>query len=554
MLWFDFVLGNLLPFVLLIGPLIFVHELGHLIAAKLVDVKVDRFSIGLGPALLSAKLGETEYVLAPIPLGGYVSMAGQRPEDAPITGDSERSLSNKPLWARYLVLGAGPAANLLLPIVVYFFYFLINHTAVTPAIIGTVTPGSAAEQAGLRQGDRIIAIEGRDVHSWNEMAKRISAAPGEELEIQIDREGRRLDRAVTPHRTVVSNAIGTREVRGRLGVLNIFNAPQIGIVDRNSAAYQEGLRTGDVITSVNGEPVKTIEELEHILSLEHSRDALIRLTYLRPVRVQVAMGTFLVYESHHAQLRPRQREGNESPTGILPARAFVRSVDPESPAAKAGVKPGDRIAAIEGKPFTQWWLLEDRLAKDRDQPIALEIQTPGEAPRSVELTLGELKWRNIYDQDRTMPWLGIHPYQKYYQAPPEPLRGRFNYALLSSIDHTLRVAAMISTALTQMVTLERGVDELSSVVGLYKVAGTAYERGPGEFLELLATLSVNLGVINLLPIPVLDGGHLMFFTIEAVRRRPLGQRAREVTSAIGLFVIVVLLFIAARNDLLRYWL
>lgn len=548
------VLANLLAFVLLIGPLIFIHELGHLIAAKLVDVKVNRFSIGLGPALLKARLGETEYVIAPIPLGGYVSMLGQRPDDELLASEADRALHNKPLWARYFVLGAGPVANLLLPILVYFFYFVINHTMVTPAIIGTVTPGSAAEAAGLQQGDRIVSIEARDVRSWEEMAQRVAQAPGQELRIQIDRDGKRLDRAITPSKTIHRNSLGVPETRGRLGVLTVFYSPQIGILDPESPAYLEGLRTGDVITSINGEPVKTIEELEQLLALESLRDAMIRLTYLRPVDVPTPMGTLLVYQSHHAQLLPRKNEMGEPETGIFPARAFVRAVDPGSPAAAAGILPGDHIVTIDGEPFTHWVLVQEIFSRKREKPVRIEVQSPGQEPRSVDVSLGELKWREVYGQDRVHPWFGAHPYDKYDQAKPEPVRGRFTYALSKALNETWTSILMTWTTLMQMFTLERGVEELSSFIGIYTVAGTAYERGPGDFLLLLGLLSVNLGIINLLPIPVLDGGHLMFFTIEAIRRRPLGQRSREIASALGLFIIVVLLFIAARNDIVRYWL
>jgi regulator of sigma E protease len=124
----------------------------------------------------------------------------------------------------------------------------------------------------------------------------------------------------------------------------------------------------------------------------------------------------------------------------------------------------------------------------------------------------------------------------------------------SAVEETGAVIGMMWTTLVQMLTFERGVEELSSVVGLFKVAGTAAEQGPGEFLLLVALLSVNLGFVNLLPIPILDGGHLLFFTIEAVRRRPLGQRAREIASAVGLVIILLLLLVAARNDIVRYWL
>ncbi len=542
--------GNFLAFVLLIGPLIFVHELGHLIAAKLVDVKVTRFSLGFGPPLLRARLGETEYCLAPIPLGGYVSLLGQQPNEDLPHADADRALSAKPLWARYFVLGAGPAANLLLPILVYFFYFVVNHNLVAPAVMGTVLEGSAAEQAGLQQGDRIVAIEGRDVRSWTEMRKRVEASPGQELKVQIERDGKRLDRVVTPRKALSRNALGVTTPVGRLGVLPIFYAPQVGIIDPESPAYQNGLRTGDVITSINGEPVRTMEELERMLDV--AGEGVIRLTYLRARALQGPGATFLWYESHHAQLLPGK--SGRGGTGLLPGSTFVRAIDPGSPAEKAGLQPGDRILAAGGKPLAQWVTLQDALSRHPEGTIALEVQSLGGAPRQVEVHLEKRTWKDIYQQTHAEAWFGAHPFEKWWVSEPEPLRGRFTYALGAAVGQTGEVIGMMWTALVQMLTFERGVEELSSVVGLYKVAGTAYEQGPGEFLVLVALLSINLGIINLLPIPVLDGGHILFFTLEAIRRRPLGQRAREIASAVGLVIILLLLLIATRNDIVRHWL
>ncbi len=249
------VVGNFWAFILLIGPLIFIHELGHLLAAKLVDVKATRFSLGFGPPLARVRMGETEYCIAPIPLGGYVRLLGQDPSEAIAPADAERALPAKPLWARMFVLGAGPAANLLLPIVLYFLYFLMfAPTAVPPAVLGTVVDGTAADQAELRQGDRIVAIDGEDVRSWRDMSQRIAEAPGKELRVQIERDGERIDRVVTPQKRMHRNPLGVATPVGRLGVLRRFYAPQIGIIDPESAAYVEGLRTGDVITSINTFP------------------------------------------------------------------------------------------------------------------------------------------------------------------------------------------------------------------------------------------------------------------------------------------------------------
>lgn len=546
--------GNVWAFILLIGPLIVIHELGHLIAAKLVDVKAPRFSIGFGPALLKFRIGETEYCLAPILLGGYVRLLGQDPNERVAPGDADRALNTKPLWARMFVLGAGPAANLLLPIFIYFLYFLtLAPTAVLPAVIGTVVDGTAADEAELQPGDRIVAIDGEDVRSWRDMSQRISEAPGRELKVQIERDGERIDRVVTPGKKMQRNAVGVVTPIGRLGVLARFYAPQVGIIDDQSPAYAEGLRTGDVITSINGEPVRTIEELERML--EVTGDALVRLTYLRAEPVEGPLGTFLFYESAHAQLLPRKDEDGRLSTGLLPANTFVRSVAPDSPAAKAGLRAGDRILEADGVPFTKWEYLREVLRQKQQETFTLTVQSLGDArPRTIEVSQVNRAWRDLYNQDRESPWFGADAYEKWTLAPPEPIRGRFTYAITSALDETGTVMSMMWTTLTQMLTFERGLDELSSVAGLYSVAGRAAEQGPSEFLILMALLSINLGFVNLLPIPVLDGGHIMLYTIEAIRRRPLGQRAREISFAVGLVIIILLVLIATRNDVVRHWL
>jgi regulator of sigma E protease len=323
----------------------------------------------------------------------------------------------------------------------------------------------------------------------------------------------------------------------------------VGIVDQDSTAYQEGLRTGDVITSINGEPVETTEDLTRML--EMSGDSQLRLTYLRPRPVGGPFATFLWYESRHAQLLPRKED--DFSTGLLPANTFVRAVDPGSPAEAAGIEPGDRILSVDGQDFTKWEYLAERLVQRQEEPVDLRVLSPGGTPRVVTVHQKIVTWRDIYKQDRKRLWFGARPHAKIFLPDAEPIRGRFTYAVSSAIDETVSVTGMTWTVLRQMVTFQRGVDEIGSVIGLVSVAGTAAEQGSTQFMFLMALLSINLGFVNLLPIPVLDGGHILFFTLEAVRRRPLEQRAREIASAIGLVVILLLLLIAARNDILRYW-
>lgn len=542
-------MSSIVAFILLIGPLIFIHELGHLIAAKLVDVKVKRFSIGFGPPLLRMHIGETEYCVAPIPLGGYVSLLGQNPHEEVSAAETERSLAGKPLWARYLVLGAGPVANLALPLLLYLVFFL-SHTVHSPPVLGTILDDSAAEAADLLPGDRIVAINGTPIRSWNEMREHISVSPNQELRIQIERDNQRFDRFVIPRQSVRRDPLGDEERIGLLGAFPWFYSPQVGIIDPDSPAYRKGLRTGDIITSINGEPLRTVEELEHALA--STNEAQLRLTYLRARESKAPLVSFLFYESHHATILPRGSDTGAD-VGLLAANAFVRLVESGSPAAQAGLLPGDQVLAVEGKPITRWETLALILDRRRTDPVTLTVRSFGESPREVTISQQIRTHRDDYRHDSEYVWFGALPYANRYAPDPEPIRGRFTYAAAAAWNQTAEMLSLTWTALRQMVTLQRGVDEISSVVGIFNFAGTAAEKGPGEFLQLMAGLSLNLGFVNLLPIPVLDGGHLLFFTAEAIRRRPLEQRAREIASAIGLFIILMLLLIALRNDLARYW-
>jgi len=540
---------QLLAFILLIGPLIFFHELGHLLAAKLVNVKVLRFSLGFGKPLARIRIGETEYCLAPIPLGGYVKLLGHGADEEIPPQEASRALRNKPLWARFFVLGAGPVVNLALPLLLYFAFFL-SHSVVGPPVVGTVLDDSAAAAAEIQAGDRVVEIDGDDVNSWHDMQTRVRVAPERELRLQIERDGVHFDRFVTPRRSVTHDALGESHTIGLLGVYPWIYAPQIGIADPTSPAFEEGLRTGDIITSINGEPIRTVEQLER--ELAKTRDTSLRLTFLRGKPARAEIGTFLWFESAHAKLLPRAE--TKFSTGILPANTFIRSVEPSSPAARAGLSPGDRILSVDGRSISRWETLATILDRQGEAPVELRVRSLGEAPRIVKLTQETRSWRDVYRQDHSYLWFGANPYQSRALPPAEPIRGRFTYAARASLDETLSLLRMMWTSLRQLVTLQRSVDELSSVIGIFNIAGTAAERGPGEFLLLMALISMNLGFVNLLPIPILDGGHLMFFTIEAVRRRPLSQRAREITSAVGLIIILTLLLIALRNDVIRFWL
>jgi regulator of sigma E protease len=541
--------GNFLAFLLLIGPIIILHELGHLVAAKMVGVKVPRFSFGFGKPFARFRMGETEYCVAPFLLGGYVTLLGQNPyEEVPLQ-DADRALPSKPLWARCFVMAAGPLMNFVLPVVIYFLFYL-GQTTTTPPVVGTVLDDTPAEAAGLRPGDRIIAVDGRDIRAFHELRDEIGARPDEEVRLTIQRGSDSFDRFITPRRTVTRDATGVARPRGRLGVIAVFYAPQIGIVDLESPAYRSGLRTGDIVTSINGEPVLTVEDLEELLASRG--DALMRLTYLRPSIVESALAEFVFFDSHHAQVMPAGRD--DLAMGILPANTFVLNVAPGSPADMAGIKAGDRIVTVDGSAVSRWESVQNAFSRKRLEPVQLVVQSPADDPRPVELAQVMKSEQTVYRQPVEYPWHGMEPHASQRRPDPEPIRGRIGYAVNSALRDCADATRMLWSALSQIVTFQRGLEDLHSVVGFYYFAGIAADDGADDFFTLMAALSLSVGFLNLLPIPILDGGHLLFFLIEAVRRRPLGQRAREIASAIGMAFVLILLLIALRNDIASFWL
>lgn len=538
---------SLLAFILLIGPIIFIHELGHLLAAKLVGVRVDRFSIGFGKPLVRAQIGETEYCIAPIPLGGYVQMLGQHgPEiEDPIL--RRRALRYKSIWAKLLVLAAGPMANFVLPFVIYFFIFL-GQTTQYPATVGGVLDDSPAQRAGLQTGDTITAIDGQEITSWDGMVRRVASAPERELHLQIERDGERLERFVIPRRAIRRNDLGDREDIGQLGILMHSYAPQIAIVGPETPAALEGLRDGDIITSFNGEPVVTAEDLER--QLDRTSDSLIRLTYLRAVPRSSPLGTALVYESAHAQLLPRKE--SRLAIGIVAANTSIRQVIPSRPAALAGLRAGDRVLEIHGAPITRWESLQSDILRAPDRPIELTVQSPGEAPRAVELRVDMDALRDTCGGNLDCH-LGAMPYRTVKLPERVPIRGRGTFALQAAWHQTIDKIGELWLAIRRMVTLDRSIDDLSSVVGIFYVAGLVAPQGTGPFLDMMAYVSLSVGVLNFLPIPILDGGHILLYLVEAIRRRPLSQRAREIATTIGLVLVVLLMLVGLRNDIVRIW-
>jgi len=445
---------TVLAFLAALTLLIFVHELGHFAAARWCGVKVLKFSIGFGPAIWSRAFGadRTEWMIASIPLGGYVQMLDERDRDPALpiaVADLPRAFSRRPLHQRAFIVLAGPLANFLLAIVLYAALAWGGTEQPIP-VLDSPPAASAAADAGLMAGDRVVAVNGAPLQSWNQLRLKLIDASlgGETVTLTVDRAG-----TLQPVRIGTRGAMSSEPPdRDPLHVLGLALAPGevlIGSVMAGEPAVEAGLRAGDRVLAVNGEPVRRARELIE--------------------RVRESAGRTLVMTV--------ERGADEITVSVVPS------------AHDAGVEGGRTRGRIGA-------MLQDRVKTEvvRSGPIE---------------SLGQ------------------------------------------GMARTWEMSAFSVRMLGRMLTGDLSVRNLSGPVTIADMAGQTARTGLDSYLGFLALISVSLGVLNLLPIPVLDGGHLVYYAVEAIRRRPLSEQVMALTQKAGLLLVVFMMALALFNDFTR---
>ena len=573
---------DLVYFVLFVSSLIFIHELGHFAFAKLFGVKVLTFSIGFGPKLLKVRGKETEYCIALLPFGGFVKMLEEGKADATILPeDRHRTFEAQRLWKRIVIVLAGPAMNIVFPVALYTSVYLEDR-AFLPPTVGVVFPGKPAD-GKLFPGDVILAIEGEPVSSFPDVQKAFARRAGQPLRVQVERDAKVLDVPVTPAdevEVVEPSELELYEHVGRVGIAPTFASPVIGIARTDSPAWRAGLRTFDRITAVNGRKVETFVDLVRVLA--QNRGDNVVLTYVRPQSAPLALGglaDLAVLETGIASLAPRPPEEGATPreadpaarerdvlarTGIESAEMYVAFVPEGSSEWRAGLRAGDRVTHLDGAPARMWKV--DRRGGhvlDDTTLVGMLLREPNRVhelvwTRDGERMSGTFQLRKERWDDELGQNYERYVFRSTHWAPratpklvpnPHPVL----YAVKHGFEETENAIKFIVVGFLRIVQGRVSIATVSGPITLYDVAGDAGAKGTTYFVWAMAVTSVNLGLINLLPIPVLDGGHLMLFVIEWIRRRPVSLRTREMASLVGMSVLVLLMLVAFKNDVTRKW-
>lgn len=566
--WTPQIVAAVLAFV---GMLIFVHELGHFLAAKLFDIKVVRFSLGFGPPLVRFVKGETTYQIAIVPLGGYVKMVGQDPHDEIEPEDQARAFSTAPVHQRAIVALAGPAFNLLFPVLCFFAYNLLEPVQQAP-LVGTVEIGKPAQAAGFEPGDEIRAIEGKRVWSFERMTDLIRARPGQPTKVVVDRDGEAVELEVTPAAVTARDQFGQDEEFGQIGITSLLPAARIGVFD--PAKSPGDFRTGDRIAKIDGQPVEVAYEVDRRLRKLAGKE--VEIVLARPTHLEAGDLLAATPEAPVVQ-RVRVPKGvrGMADLGWAPSGAFVRRVKAGGAAEKAGIRSGDQIVAVNGQDIRLFWSFVQAVESSEGEPIALTVRRDG-ARRDLELVPEPVSCINDFTQKPYTLYdhgLGVsygqveEPMCRATVAramttyahwsshlPPKtvPVRLSIGEAFLLSLDQTYDAILKVGAIVYKFFTAEVSYKNLGGPLTFFQVAALAAEQGVFVYLTWLAVLSINLAFLNLLPIPILDGGHLLFCLIEAIKRKPVSMRVREAAMMVGMVLLLALFVIAFSNDLANW--
>jgi len=547
------VLTSIIGMVVLLGGLIFFHELGHYSVAKFFKVKVETFSLGFGKKIFKKKWGETEYCVSLFPLGGYVKMMGDDPYSEIPPELAARAFSTQALYKRFAIVAAGPLANLLLAYVLFMVVFWVGQPQISSQV-GSVQTKSPTWNAGLRSGDRLLSLNGETVATWQEVENWLKNRDGQTVQAVVQRRDSTLNLNLPVERVKSKNAFGEEEwVGGLKGASPSPIAAAVGISNPQSMAAQAGLQTGDLITQVEGVKIASFDDLKEVLSQNWKPSGSVSLKYQRGIESKKTvedLSTSLVFPAS----KSKDPEGFLADLGIYPSETFVRQISKDSPAQKAGLVEGDRIIQIGNEPILYFDTIVETIQKrgSEQSSVTIQVERKGEL-KTLEITPIETSQEDPITQQTFKKYMiGFAPFLVYQEPDLVTVRVSALGSLIpKAINETNELAKKMVVSLGKLATGSISIKNLGGPVLIATVAGKSLDAGMVQFLQMMALISINLFLLNLFPVPVLDGGHLLFFTIEAIKGKPVTIRTMEIANQIGMVFILTLVVLTLFNDISR---
>ncbi|HEY8119821.1 MAG TPA: RIP metalloprotease RseP [Myxococcota bacterium] len=543
MSWLSSGVNNLLPVVLVLGVLVTLHELGHFLAARACGVRVLKFSIGFGNPIgfgrrrLRWLRNGTEFVIAWIPLGGFVKMLGENPgeEDSPeARADRVHSLPAAPLWKKLAIVLAGPAVNLALPIVVFMAILWIGVPR-PAAVVGSVERESPAARAQIRPGDTIVAIDGERPQGWTEVEAAVRDEPGATLTLSLARGGVTREVRVTAEKRSGVDGVGIASSVGWIGIHHERQLAVLAVPSPESVAARAGLRSADRVIAVDGEPVEDWFEFEAHYAAAHG-SALLR----------VARGEPAVESDVRV---PAQ--GGADALGVITA-VIVNVVEPGTPAARAGLAAGDVLVEVDGHVIGSFQTFQDAVRSSDGRALVVAFVRNGET-RRVSITPAKMKTEIIEGVSEDIYRVGIGGAVALAQGAVAIERVRNPLAAVPrAVELTAGEMKRFLAGLGHIVAGRVGRDAIGGPIEIARQSKLAWDLGWQYFLGLFVMISINLGILNLLPIPVLDGGQAMMYTLEAALAERFTLRAREVAQTVGFALLMTLMVFALYNDFTKH--
>ncbi|TLD41284.1 MAG: Membrane-associated zinc metalloprotease [Candidatus Jettenia ecosi] len=591
---------NVLLVIIGIGLLIFIHELGHFLMAKKIGVRVFAFSLGFGPAIFKKQWGETEYRLSLFPLGGYVKLAGEGPEEEK-TGASWE-FSSKSAGQRASVLVAGVALNAVLAFFAFIVAFQIGVPFITPEV-GQVMPGWPAWDAGIQRGDKIVAVDGDKDIDFEDLFTVVALSnPASGVNLKVERDNKTFDVNVIPR---YDNENGIQRI-GIMPATSLEVDKIFAFENNNSPARDANLQVKDVVVAVNGKRISTEDEFREVEASNPGKE----------------MSVIVLRDNKEVELKVTPSKATRWMLGISCASTILEGVKDDSSASKAGLKEGDEILEVNSKPVTGFTDIKNLVINSEEETCVFTMKRDG-IVTLVSVPLSDSKAKEEFLNSIT-PFYGLKVDSIVEGFPAEKIGLKPGDRITSLNENEVKdwntLLQMIMTGHGKPMVIEwmRGNERLvstiepqkdeknavgsigvkfrektvikkygllgSCVVGTKKaiinvqrlyltikgffsqrlspknvggfilIAQASYESakvGFGKLVYFLGILSLQLAILNILPIPVLDGGHLMFLAIERIKGSPVSQRTLSIAQYIGFAIIITLVIYATRNDIMR---